>query len=77
MDLLSSSDLFIIELLPPPIMKNLVFLVATSLLARSCVADCHRHPAPASPYKGLNVTYKKVLPTRDLLASKPIPEIDL
>jgi hypothetical protein len=47
-------------------MKTLVFLVVTSLLSKIFLADCHRHPALTSPYKGLNVTYKKVLSIHDL-----------
>jgi len=41
-------------------MMRLVLFTFTLLLASPCIADCHRHPK-VSPYKGLNVTYKKVL----------------
>jgi hypothetical protein len=34
-----------------------LFFFFASVLASVCVADCHHH---ANPYKGLNVTYKKV-----------------
>jgi hypothetical protein len=49
---------------------SLAFLVVTAFLAKLCVADCHRHPAASSPYKGLNVTYKKVCITGDLLQTR-------
>ena len=45
---------------------DLTFLIVTFLLASSCVADYHRHPK-VSPYKGLNVTYKKVLVLGEML----------
>lgn len=56
----SKHDFLLVEVFVSFDMMGLVFFLLASLLASICVADCHRHPK-ASPYKGLNMSYKKVL----------------
>lgn len=63
----SRHDFLLVEILTCPNMMNLsFFFFFASLLASACVADCHHH---ANPYKGLNVTYKKVVITEKLIQS--------